>query len=165
MTDAERIITLRRSGFDNHTIAAMVGVDTADVRDALSGVDPLPAGAGGLPNYSFLTTGAIPAANLLDNVGSRPGNDAKGFVVAAPITLTCDPGESAEASLLAWTMDGSQGYTLDNVRLAVAGGASQVQQRARLKGTIPPGFYAQVTVNEGGGGTAVLANSFYSELA
>lgn len=167
MNDQERIITLRRAGFDNHTVAAMVGVETQDVRDALAGTEELPAvggGGGGLPVYGMTTAGAIGAGALIDNTGSRPGSEDKPFSLAVPVTLTCDPGESAEVSLLIWTMDNEQGYTVDNVKLTVTGGASQVQQRTRLHAVVPSGYYAQVTVNESGG-TALVGNAPYVELA
>src|SRR4051794_14413748 len=82
MDDQDRIMTLRRNGFDNRVIAAVLGVEPGDVKDALEGVDPLPAGGGG----SSPSASVIYSADLTDaaNIASVPvdGNADVAYEIA-----------------------------------------------------------------------------------
>lgn len=105
MEDAERIITLRRAGFDNHTIAAMVGVETQDVRDALSGENPLPAGGGGGAAIAPEPFGAQ-FGNVIDNgvpgptrFASDPPWPALPVMVLVRLTFDVPDGQSADAEV------------------------------------------------------------------
>lgn len=102
MDDQERIITLRRSGFSNRTIAAIVGVDTGDVNDALAGIDPLPVpsgggGASGPSGAAFIGHDFGDVTN--DGDPGLPQNPAVANLIQVRIILDVPDGGNADCEL------------------------------------------------------------------